>query len=83
MYIFLNYTNLEDCMGARRGRGGRVLNEELYFSGFRIYSLTAVIQHEVILSIPVFLRPTCNEDIIIAKEVLQARHLDSKVYKAK
>lgn len=67
-------------MGVRRGRGGRVLNEELYLSGF---GLTAVIQHEVILSISVFLRPTCNEDIIISKEVLQARHLDSKVYKAK
>lgn len=52
-----------------------------YFSGFRMGSLTTVIQHEVILSIPVLLRPTRDEDIVISKEVLQARYLDSKINK--
>lgn len=58
--------------GLNRGMGWRIS----YFSGLRMCSLTTVIQHEVVLSIPVLLRPARDEDIVISKEVLQARYLD-------
>lgn len=45
--------------------------------------LTTVIQDEVILSISIFFRSTCNEDIVISEEVLQACHLDGEIYKVK
>lgn len=41
-------------------------------------SLTAVIQHKVILGVTVLLRAACNEDIIVAKEVLQAGDLKDR-----
>lgn len=86
IYSHVYFPKSHNSWGLNRGTGwggGRVLNEIDYFSEFRMYRLTTVIQHEVILSVPVFLRPTCNEDIIISKEVLQACHLDSKIDKTK
>lgn len=40
------------------------------------YSLTAVIQHKVILCVAVLLWATCYEDVIVPKEVLQAGNLE-------
>lgn len=37
--------------------------------------LTAVIQRKVILGVAEFLRSACNEDIVLAKEILKAGHL--------
>lgn len=47
--------------------------------GDKVWSgLTAVIQHKIILGITVLLRAACNEDVIVAKEVLQAGDLKDR-----
>lgn len=49
---------------------GSCENCEKFFS-----LLTTVIQRKVILGVAEFLRSTCNEDIVVAKEILKAGHL--------
>lgn len=47
--------------------------------GFRVCILTTVIQDEVVLGVAELVRPARDEDVVISKEVLQARHLGSKI----
>lgn len=37
--------------------------------------LTVVIQREIVLSVAKFLRSACNEDVVVAKEILEAGNL--------
>lgn len=55
----------------------RKLSFALVVNIFKIRSLTTFIQQEVILVTELF-RSTCNKNVIIAKEILKAHHLQAK-----
>lgn len=40
-----------------------------------VVRLTVIIQGEVVLGVAEFLRPACDEDVIIPKEILEAGNL--------
>lgn len=40
-----------------------------------VVRLTVIIQREVVLGVAEFLRPACDEDIIIPEEILEAGNL--------